>query len=80
MKQEQVKREYQEKKTGKYITTFTDTDELTVYQELAQRLIAKKINGCKWITTIRRNNLYNGYSKIIITYDNGGRDVFTVKD
>ena len=55
-------------------------DELEVYQRLTNALIAKKLNQCSYIKSIRRTPLYNGTQKIVILYDNGVRDTYIVKD
>lgn len=71
--------EYQEKKAGKYVTTFTNVNENTVHEDLAKELIAKKINACTWIKSIKRTQLYNGYVKITVTYDHGGRRNYFIR-
>lgn len=57
--------------------TCTDTTE--VYKALSNDIIAKKVNGCTYIKSIRREPLYNGYQRIIVTYDNKVRRVYTVE-
>lgn len=78
MKMEMVKYEYQEKQAGKYVTTFTQKDAQAVYDDLAHELISKKINLCTWIKSIKRSPLYNGFDRITVTYDHGGRRIYTV--
>lgn len=68
-------------KNGKnYIETYSSTDPETIYKRLTNCLIAKKINCCKWIRSIKRENLYNGYQKITVLQDNGVRDEYIIKD
>ena len=59
-------------KDGKnYIETYSTVDPVIVYQRLTGALIAKKINCCKWVRSIKRVNLYTGYQKITVVQDNG---------
>lgn len=68
-------------KEGKnYIETYATTDPVTVYQRLTDSLIAKKINACKWIRSITRVNLYNGYQKITVLENNGCKSEYIIKD
>ena len=68
-----------EKKQGKeFIPTWETTDEKQIYDDLSHELISKKINNCSWIGSIKRTPLYDGYQKIIVTYDHGGRRIYTV--
>lgn len=73
-------RVYQEKNGRTWETKHTDTDATSVYEWLSNELIAKKLNGCTWIKSIKRVNLYDGNQKITVTYDHGGRSVYTVKN
>lgn len=70
-----------EKKQGrKWVEEYRTKDVTTVYRELGLRMVSKKLHRCNWIKSIRHTTLYNGYQKIIITYDNGYRDVFYVEN
>ena len=69
---------YEEKQGRNYVETFRCDDEKRVYDDLAHELISKKINCCSWIKSIKRQPLYNGFDKIIVAYDHGGRRVYTV--
>ena len=73
-----VKFEYQEKDGRAYVTTFSSDDAARVYEDLAHELISKKINSCTWIKSIKRRPMYNGFDEITVTYDHGGRRVYTV--
>lgn len=64
---------------GMYRETYYTEDKLSVYEELSNRLIAKKIDHCKWITSVRKVSLYNGFEKIYVSYDNHTRDIFIVE-
>lgn len=75
-----VKRVFEMKNGREWRATYTCTDSAEVYKFLAEELIAKKINACTYIRSIKRVNLYNGYQRITIAYDNGGRAVYTVKN
>ncbi len=68
-------------KEGKnYIESYTTTDPETVYKRLAADLIAKKINACNYIRSIKRVNLYNGYQKITVLQDNACKIEYIIKD
>ena len=68
-------------KDGKnYVETYSSTDTETIYRRLTNSLIAKKINCCKWVRSIKRVNLYNGYQKITVLQDNGVKDEYIIKD
>lgn len=67
-------------KSGKvYKAERTCTDTTEVYKALSNDIIAKKVNGCGYIKSIRRTPLYNGYQRIIVTYDNAVRRIYTVE-
>ena len=75
---------YERKEGSKFIATDSNSDDAAlVYEFLAHDLIAKKINACRYIKTIARKPLYNGFDQIIVTYcDDGnvyGRRIYTVK-
>ena len=76
----EIKRVFEVKQNGKWVEEFTNTDPGEVYKWLTDSLIAKKLNACQYIRTIKRENLYNGFQKITVTYSNeyGGRSVFYV--
>jgi hypothetical protein len=68
-----------EVKKGKtYEATYTNDNAAEVYERLAQDLISKKLNECRWIKSIKRVQLYNGFVKIIVTYDNDCRNTYTI--
>lgn len=71
---------YYEKTSAGYNETWKTDDAYQVYKDLAQELISKKINSCTWIKTIKRRQLYNGYIEITVTYDHGGKRVYTVNN
>ena len=76
----ETKRVFEVKEGRVWRESFVTTDPVEVYKFLAEELIAKKINACSYIRSIKRTNLYNGYQKIVISYDNGGRAVYTIKN
>lgn len=78
MKTDTIFCEYQAKVGSEYVTKWTTEDEARIYDDLAHELIAKKVNKCLWIRSIKRLPLYNGYDHIIVTYDHGGRRIYTV--
>ena len=72
--------EYQERNKKGYVTTFTCEDSERVYQDLTHELISKKLCSCTYIKSIKREQLYNGFIRITVTYDNGGRRIYTIAD
>ena len=71
---------YEKKEGEKYVVTFTCfNDPERMYRDLSSELIAKKINACRWIKSIKRTPLFNGFDHITVTYDHGGRRIYTVK-
>lgn len=68
-------------KNGKnYIETYSSNDPETIYKRLSGEMIAKKLNCCKWIKSIKRVNLYNGYQKIIVLQENNIKSEYIIKD
>ena len=68
-------------KNGKKWETVWESDNAeTVYKDLSSELIAKKINACLYIKSIKRVQLYNGFINIIVNYDNGNRRVYHIKN
>ena len=68
-----------EVKNGKnYEITRTCEDRAEVFEALARDLINKKICSCTYIKSIKRIQLYNGFEKIIVTYDNNVRTTYTI--
>lgn len=53
------------------------TDPADVYRALASEMIAKKINHCSYIKTIRRVQRYT-HVEIIVSFDNDTRAVYTL--
>ncbi len=68
-------------KNGKsWAVEFVDTDALSVYKSLTDDLIAKKINQCSYIKSIKRTPLYNGTQKITVVYNNDCRAIYEITD
>lgn len=68
-----------QKKTGKtWVDTYIDNDATSVYKSLSHDLIAKKINACTYIKSIKRTQNYDGTNTIIVLYDNNVRSVYTI--
>lgn len=66
---------------GKWQVNYTiENDELEVYRELAQYLIAKKINKCKWIKSIVRQPNYDDTQTIIIYKGENCRVTYIIED
>ncbi len=79
MKEYKAHRTMYKKEGEKWVAMLTTYDELSVYKELSNRIIAKKIEQCKWITSIRSINHYNGWKTIYMYYGNGTKDAFLVE-
>lgn len=75
---EKIKVVYEKKEGRTYTETWRSENPEEVYERLSHSLIAKKLNNCGWIRSIKRVPLYNGFDRITVTHDNGGRDVYTV--
>ena len=80
MNNEKVMVIYEAKEGRNYTETWRSEDPAKVYEDLARELISKKINECRWIKSIKRTPLYNGFQRITVTYDHGGRRLYTVKN
>jgi hypothetical protein len=79
---EQIRIEYQMKNAkGSYVQTHViENDPLYAYRSLTEDLINKKLIGTASITSIKRINLQNGYQKITVTYNNGYRTIYTIRN
>lgn len=47
------------------------TNPEAVYKKLLDDMISKKLNACTYIRKIEKVNLYNGFNRITVYYDNG---------
>ena len=68
------------KEGREYKETYVCLNEIDVYRDLSHELINKKIHNCTYIKSIKRIPLYDGFQKIIVTYDNKMRRVYTVEN
>ena len=72
---------YQKKTTSGYIPTYEhEGDE--VWKDLAHEPIAKKLEACSYIRSIKRQQNYDGTNTIIVSYAadcGGGRRIYTVE-
>lgn len=75
-----VSRTIETKKGDKWFYGSTCRDPETVYESLANDLIAKKINQCSYIKSIRRRQNYNGTATITVVYSNNVRALYVVAD
>lgn len=67
-----------EKRAGReWVATWQSENPAEVYKRLAEALIAKKLCGCTWVKSIKRIQRYT-HIEIVVTYDNDGRDTFTL--
>ena len=62
---------------NKCYETFNETE---IYKSLCNDLIAKKINQCRYIKTIKRIQNYDSTITIIVSYDNNTRSVYRIKE
>ena len=68
-----------QKKDGKtWVNTYIDTDISSVYKSLSHDLIAKKLNACTYIKSIKRIQNYDGTNTIIVTYEYNTRSLYTI--
>ncbi len=70
----------QKRDGDKWIETARTNDYTSIYYHLARDIAAKKLNGCTWIKSIKRVQLYNGFIKIIVTQFNNYRTIYVVKE
>jgi hypothetical protein len=75
-----VKYEVETKEKSKWVIKNECTDEKEVYKQLTHDLISKKLNNCTYIKSIKRVQLYNGFIKIYVNYDNQVRRIYTVEE
>jgi tRNA U55 pseudouridine synthase TruB len=68
------------KKNTKPWLSYETRNESEIYKRLTETLIAKKINCCKWVKSIKRENLYNGYQKITVNQANGIKEIYIIKN
>ena len=61
-----------------HVTTFETTDPSTIWERLAQDLIAKKMHKCSYIRSIKDVNNYDGTRTITVYEDNGYKGVYTI--
>ena len=54
-------------------------DRADVYESLARDMVNKKLCCCTYIKSIKRTQLYNGFEKIIVNYDNNVRTTYTIE-
>ena len=72
---------YQKKTASGYTATWDNEGE-EVWKDLAKDLIAKNLEGCRYIRSIQRKQNYDGTNTIIVNYAadcGGGRRIYTVK-
>ena len=68
-----------QKKNGKtWVDTYIDNDAASVYKSLSHDLIAKKLNACTYIKSIKRIQNYDGTNTIIVTYAYNTRSIYTI--
>ena len=73
----EVKMLHQERRAGAWFTTYEDSNELNVYRNLSAALIAKKLNKCGYIGSIKRVQKYT-HVEIITNFTDGTRAVYIV--
>lgn len=75
-----VSRTIETKKGNKWFCGSTCRDAGLVYEFLANDLIAKKINKCSYIQSIRRRQNYDGTATITVIYSNNVRAIYVIAD
>lgn len=75
-----IERVAQKKVGNKWETTHIMTDQFEIYRALSNDLIAKKLNGCSYIRSIKRTPNYDGTQTIVVLYNNGVKATYTVTD
>lgn len=70
----------EEKNGSKWVACRMIDDAVQVLESLAQDLISKKINECKYIRSIKRQNNYDGTQTITVTHNNGTRSVYVIPE
>lgn len=70
----------EEKNGSKWAACRMIDDATQVLESLAQDLIAKKINECRYIRSIKRKTNYNGTQTITVDYGNGTRSLYTIPE
>lgn len=68
---------FQVKQGRNFVTTWRSDNAEEVYKRLSNVLVSKKLCNCTWVKSIKRVQRYT-HVEIIVTYDNDGRDIFTV--
>lgn len=76
----EIKRIVEIKNGRKWETTFSSTEPAYVFESLSKDLIAKKINACAYIGSIKRANNYDGTITITVNYNNDTRSVYTIPE
>ena len=71
---------YQNKKGRGYETVQESDDADWINRQFLRELVAKKLAACSWVRSIRREPLFNGFHKYTVTYDHGGRSIYTIQD
>lgn len=70
----------EKKENNAWIKCYETFNETEIYKSLCTDLIAKKINQCRYIKTIKRIQNYDGTITIIVNYDNNTRSVYRIKE
>lgn len=75
----QIQRLAQRKDGRNWVDTYTDTNEASVYEDLARDLIHKKLHGASYIRRITDTCNYDGTRDITVYYMENFRSIYTVK-
>lgn len=74
----EIKKEVQVKQGRNWVAGYTSLNAADVYSDLSHDLIAKKLNSCTYIKSIKRTNNYDGTQTITVNYDNETRSIYTI--
>lgn len=72
---------FQHKQGNEWVETWATEGE-RVYEDLAKDLIAKKLENCTYIRSIKRKQNYDGTNTITVNYTpdcGGGRRIYTIE-
>lgn len=66
---------YKKDSNNKWIVTFAENNETNIYKSLSADIVAKKINNCQYIKSIKRVQRYT-HVEITVLYDNNTKSVY----
>ena len=67
------------KDSNKWRESFRSDNIPYIHERVAHDLLAKYMQKCRWILRMNRTQLYNGFEKIVVTYNNKCRNTYIVE-